>query len=190
MAYPLMDHNGSTATQLFCVIPAIVPMFFLFLFYITIQFLIVNLSGWKSYVNFLFIELIFVLEKDTYLLCSYLEIIQILFILAISEKIEIGGVEGHHDGRCISMLPTVRSYLYLSHAHENLVGDPEGQWWLAGKLLFTSFLKLIRLKRLKKYIIIQLLPGLQLPLGCGYIAFLPWQACPPTPVGYVMCAAG
>ena len=39
----------------------------------------------------------------------------------------------------------------ISHMHGNLVGDPAGQWWLAGKLLFLSFLKVIRLKRLKKY---------------------------------------
>ena len=38
------DHNGNKATELFCVIPAIAPrIFFYFLFYIAVQFLIVNL---------------------------------------------------------------------------------------------------------------------------------------------------
>ena len=40
----LKNHNENKATQLFCVIPAITPRIFLhFLFYITIQFSIVNL---------------------------------------------------------------------------------------------------------------------------------------------------
>ena len=40
----LRDHNGNKAMQLFCVIPVIAPrIYFYFLFYITVQFLIVNL---------------------------------------------------------------------------------------------------------------------------------------------------
>ena len=57
----------------FYFIPAIAPCtFFYFLFYITVQFLIVNLFIWKSYVKFSFIEFIFVMVKDTFYLLTYL----------------------------------------------------------------------------------------------------------------------
>ena len=56
----LRDHNGNKATQLFCVIPAIAPCIYIQFF--DCWFI------WKSNVNFSFIEFIFVMVKNTYLL--------------------------------------------------------------------------------------------------------------------------
>ena len=79
----LRDHSGNKATQLFCVIPAIPPrIYILYIQFFDCRFI------WKSYVNFSFIEFIFVMVKDTYLL-TYLWIIlhcrihQIFFLAPI-----------------------------------------------------------------------------------------------------------
>ena len=61
----LRDHNGNKATQLFCVIPAIAPHTFVFFISILHYNLVFDCKFiWKSYVNFSFIELIFVMYKQ------------------------------------------------------------------------------------------------------------------------------
>ena len=62
-------HNGNKATQLFRVIPTIAPRMFFFWISILQYNLVFDCKFiWKSYVNFSFIELIFVMVKDTFLL--------------------------------------------------------------------------------------------------------------------------
>ena len=91
----LRDQNGNKATQLFCVIPAIAPrMFFL------ISILHYNLVFdckfiWKSYVNFSFIELIFVMVKGTYLLTYTSQSYSILSISHTSVAKECEQFSGH-----------------------------------------------------------------------------------------------